>query len=169
LTVTDDGVELFVGAVPVVLVATEPTKLNRNFAMTESPPPPHDFTDHKQHMQWLVEREKYAQTVPMIPQDFSKGSHSKSMSSTVLQRALSNPFVPIGMAATVGCLVGMLSATLKRKPNQAQLFMRGRCLAQGFTVAALVYGAIYFGLKPEGMGVSVEDRTSSFPGKMNKA
>ncbi|KAK6058378.1 hypothetical protein COOONC_04056 [Cooperia oncophora] len=79
--------------------------------MSESPPlppPPHDFTDHKQHMKWLVEREKYARnTVPMIPADFSKGSHSKSISSTVLQRALGNPFVPIGMAATVGCLVGL--------------------------------------------------------------
>ncbi|KAK5983900.1 DNA-directed RNA polymerases I, partial [Trichostrongylus colubriformis] len=91
------------------------------------------------------EREKYAHSVPMIPHDFSKGSHSTTLSSTVLQRALGNPFVPIGMAVTVGCLVGMLGATLNRKPHQAQLFMRGRCLAQGFTVAALVYGAIYFG------------------------
>ncbi|KAK6026285.1 RNA polymerase Rpb5 domain protein [Ostertagia ostertagi] len=114
--------------------------------MPESPPPPHDFSDHKQHMEWLIEREKHApNTVPMIPRDFSKGSHSKAISSTVLQRALANPFVPIGMAATVGCLIGMLAMTVRRKPMQAQYFMRGRCLAQGFTVAALVYGAIYFG------------------------
>ncbi|PIO55570.1 hypothetical protein TELCIR_23042 [Teladorsagia circumcincta] len=40
--------------------------------MPESPPPPHDFRDHKQHMEWLIEREKYAaNTVPMIPRDFS--------------------------------------------------------------------------------------------------
>ncbi|PIO66745.1 hypothetical protein TELCIR_11531, partial [Teladorsagia circumcincta] len=76
--------------------------------MPESPPPPHDFRDHKQHMEWLIEREKYAaNTVPMIPRDFSKGSHSKAISSTVLQRALANPFVPVGMAATVGCLIGL--------------------------------------------------------------
>ncbi|VDL80356.1 unnamed protein product [Nippostrongylus brasiliensis] len=129
-----------------------------------SPPPPHDFTDHKQHMEWLVEREKYARSVPMIPQDFSQGSHSKDISSTVLQRAMGNPFVPLGMAATVGCLVGMLSATLRRKPNQAQLFMRGRCVAQGLTVAALVAGAMFFGLKPEGVGVPDKPSTV-FSGK----
>ncbi|KIH57504.1 RNA polymerase Rpb5 domain protein [Ancylostoma duodenale] len=107
--------------------------------MPESPPPPHDFTDHKQHMKWLVEREKYSSTVPMIPQDFSQGSPNKSLSSTVLQRAMGNPFVPIGMIATVGCLIGMLNATIKRKPNRAQIYMRGRCIAQGLTVAALIY------------------------------
>ncbi|VDK46716.1 unnamed protein product [Cylicostephanus goldi] len=127
--------------------------------MPASPPPPHDFTDHEQHMKWQVEKEKYS-TVPLIPQDFSrefhlisvdvcnsdleKGSNSSSISSTVLHRAMSNPFVPIGMIATVGCLIGMLSATIKRKPEKAQLYMRGRCLAQGITIAALVGGAILF-------------------------
>ncbi|KHJ86123.1 RNA polymerase Rpb5 domain protein [Oesophagostomum dentatum] len=112
--------------------------------MTDSPPPPHDFTNHEQHMKWQVEREKYA-TVPRIPQDFSKGTPNKSISSSVLQKALSNPFVPIGMGATVGCLIGMLVATIKRKPMKAQYYMRGRCIAQGLTVGALVGGAILFG------------------------
>ncbi|EPB80362.1 hypoxia induced protein region [Ancylostoma ceylanicum] len=137
--------------------------------MPESPPPPHDFTDHKQHMKWLVEREKYSTTVPMIPQDFSQGSHSKSLSSTVLQRAMGNPFVPIGMIATGGCLIGMLNATIKRKPNTAQLYMRGRCLAQGLTVVALVGGAILFGLKPDGVGTTTQDAISKFKGETNKA
>lgn len=136
--------------------------------MADSPPPPHDFTDHKQHMEWLVEREKYARSIPMIPKDLSQGSSSRALSSTVLQRALSNPFVPIGMAATVGCLIGMLAATVRRKPNQAQLYMRGRCLAQGLTVAALVGGAMFFGLKPEGVGVPDASATQ-ISAEMNSA
>ncbi|CAJ0601025.1 unnamed protein product [Cylicocyclus nassatus] len=123
--------------------------------MSASPPPPHDFTDHEQHMKWQVEKEKYS-TVPLIPQDFSQGSNSSTISSTVLHRAMSNPFVPIGMIATVGCLIGMLSATIKRKPEKAQLYMRGRCLAQGITIAALVGGAILFGLKPGTPQVQVQ-------------
>ncbi|VDO61723.1 unnamed protein product [Heligmosomoides polygyrus] len=97
-----------------------------------------------------------------------EGSSSRALSSTVLQRALSNPFVPIGMAATVGCLIGMLAATVRRKPNQAQLYMRGRCLAQGLTVAALVGGAMFFGLKPEGVGVPDASATQ-ISAEMNSA
>lgn len=72
------------------------------------------------------------------------------------------------MAATVGCLIGMLAATVRRKPNQAQLYMRGRCLAQGLTVAALVGGAMFFGLKPEGVGVPDASATQ-ISAEMNSA
>ncbi|VDM56935.1 unnamed protein product [Angiostrongylus costaricensis] len=87
--------------------------------MPESSTLSHASTDYKQHMKWLVEREKYSNAVPMIPQDFS--------------RKLLN------------------IVTVK-----AQLYMRGRCLAQGFTVVALVGGALLFGIKPEGMGVATD-------------
>uniref|UniRef100_A0A0K0DEB7 HIG1 domain-containing protein n=1 Tax=Angiostrongylus cantonensis TaxID=6313 RepID=A0A0K0DEB7_ANGCA len=114
--------------------------------MPESLTPSHASTDYKQHMKWLVEREKYRSAVPMIPQDFSQGSHSKRLSTTVLNRAISNPFVPLGMVATVGCLMGMALCNSKK----AQLYMRGRCLAQGLTVVALVGGALLFGIAWKG-------------------
>lgn len=41
---------------------------------------------------------------------------------------------------------GMMVATLRRSSRGAQYFMRGRVVAQGFTVAALVGGAVMFGI-----------------------
>ncbi|CAI5448323.1 unnamed protein product [Caenorhabditis angaria] len=126
---------------------------------------PHDFRDHAAHMQWTQERDNYKANVPLIPQDMSAGSRNVSNTSSVLQKALNNPLVPIGMATTVGCLVGMMVATLRRSSKDAQLFMRGRCLAQGFTVAALVGGAIMFGI-----GAPSESALRATPGKIqNKA
>ncbi|CAB3409215.1 unnamed protein product [Caenorhabditis bovis] len=107
---------------------------------------PHDFRDHAAHMQWKIERDAFRSTVPLIPQDMSAGSRATSATATVLQKALANPLVPIGMTATVGCLIGMMVATLRRSSKDAQLFMRGRVAAQGFTIAALVGGAIMFGI-----------------------
>ncbi|CAI2350640.1 unnamed protein product [Caenorhabditis sp. 36 PRJEB53466] len=107
---------------------------------------PHDFRDHKAHMQWTKERDAYRANVPLIPQDMSGGSRSQSATSTVLQKALNNPLVPLGMLTTVGCLVGMMVASLRRSSRDAQYFMRGRVVAQGFTVAALVGGAVMFGI-----------------------
>ncbi|KJH43145.1 hypoxia induced protein region [Dictyocaulus viviparus] len=117
---------------------------------TKSSSPPNDSKDHMKHMQWLVETEKRPSVVPPIPPEYLRGSGGKDLHSLVLQRALANPLVPLGMVATVGCLVGMLNSVLKRESYRAQLYMRGRCLAQGFTVAALV------GIKPDGVGVSTD-------------
>ncbi|CAL2039761.1 unnamed protein product [Caenorhabditis brenneri] len=107
---------------------------------------PHDFRDHKAHMQWTQERDEYRANVPLIPQDMSGGSRGQTAATTVLQKALNNPLVPLGMLATTGCLIGMMVATLRRSSRDAQLFMRGRVVAQGLTVAALVGGAVMFGI-----------------------
>uniref|UniRef100_A0A8R1DLK2 HIG1 domain-containing protein n=1 Tax=Caenorhabditis japonica TaxID=281687 RepID=A0A8R1DLK2_CAEJA len=107
---------------------------------------PHDFRDHKAHMQWTQERDAIRANVPLIPQDMSGGSRGQSASSTVLQKALNNPLVPIGMLTTVGCLVGMMVSTLRRSSRDAQYFMRGRVVAQGLTIAAMVGGAVMFGI-----------------------
>lgn len=107
---------------------------------------PHDFRDHKAHMKWTQERDDYRANVPLIPQDMSSGSRGQTASTTVLQKALNNPLVPLGMLATTGCLIGMMVATLRRSSRDAQLFMRGRVVAQGLTVAALVGGAVMFGI-----------------------
>ncbi|EFO83333.1 hypothetical protein CRE_07917 [Caenorhabditis remanei] len=122
---------------------------------------PHDFRDHKAHMKWTQEKEAYRANIPMIPQDMSGGSRGQTAATTVLQKALNNPLVPLGMLATTGCLIGlflsqiftkteifsgMMVATLRRSSRDAQLFMRGRVVAQGLTVAALVGGAVMFGI-----------------------
>uniref|UniRef100_A0A1I7XRI4 HIG1 domain-containing protein n=1 Tax=Heterorhabditis bacteriophora TaxID=37862 RepID=A0A1I7XRI4_HETBA len=116
------------------------------------PSAPHDFSDHKQHMKWQIERTAHSSVVPLIPKDLSEGSQSSSHSPLLLQKVISNPFIPLGMLATVGCLIGMMSSTLNRNPTRTQFYMRGRCLAQGLTVVSIVCGAAFFGVKPKGMG-----------------
>ncbi|GMT26086.1 hypothetical protein PFISCL1PPCAC_17383, partial [Pristionchus fissidentatus] len=105
---------------------------------------PHDFRDHKAHMQWQTEKNdwmKQNKGVPSIPLDMAGGSKAAS-SSVVLQKALSNPMVPAGMLLTTGCLVGMLVSALSRQNSmRTQWFMRGRIFFQGLTVAAMVTGA----------------------------
>ncbi|CAJ0936823.1 unnamed protein product, partial [Mesorhabditis belari] len=108
---------------------------------------PHDFSDHTAHMQWRMEAGGRAaeKNVPMIPADLSGGSKSQSSSAAALQKFVSNPFIPLGLLATTGCLIGIMAQTLKRNPHKAQLYMRGRCAAQFFTVASIVGGAWFFG------------------------
>ncbi|GMS96791.1 hypothetical protein PENTCL1PPCAC_18966, partial [Pristionchus entomophagus] len=107
---------------------------------------PHDFRDHKAHMQWQTEKNDWIKQnaqkgVPSIPIDMAGGSTASS-SSVVLQKALSNPIVPAGMLATTGCLVGMLVSALRRQHSmRTQWFMRGRIFFQGLTVVAMVSGA----------------------------
>ncbi|CAD6190688.1 unnamed protein product [Caenorhabditis auriculariae] len=97
-------------------------------------------------MQWTVERDAVKANVPLIPSDMSEGSRAVSNASSGLSKLLENPLIPIGMGATVGCLIGMLVATLRRSTKDAQLFMRGRVIAQGLTVGAIVGGAALFGI-----------------------
>ena len=54
-----------------------------------------------------------------------------------------NPFVPIGLAATVFFLGNGLRHMVKKNHAQSQMMMRGRVLAQGFTVIAL-FGGIWY-------------------------
>ncbi|XP_077328514.1 HIG1 domain family member 2A, mitochondrial [Lithobates pipiens] len=51
-----------------------------------------------------------------------------------------NPFVPIGCLATAGALTYGLIAFKQGKTRQSQLLMRTRIAAQGFTVAAIMFG-----------------------------
>ncbi|KAK0408593.1 hypothetical protein QR680_004045 [Steinernema hermaphroditum] len=101
----------------------------------------------KRHLQWK-KYPKMEPAVPMIPLDIDKESEVQVDTVSVMKKALANPLVPLGMAATVVCLVGMFRATLNRNQYRAQLYMRGRCAAQGFTVLALVGGALAFGWDP---------------------
>ncbi|XP_003743663.1 HIG1 domain family member 2A, mitochondrial [Galendromus occidentalis] len=53
-----------------------------------------------------------------------------------------NPFLPIGLLGTTLCLAFGLRAMMQGNRAQSQLMMRGRVLAQGATVAALVFGFV---------------------------
>ena len=54
-----------------------------------------------------------------------------------------NPFVPLGLAATVFFLTNGLRHMALRNTEKSQMMMRGRVIAQGFTVVALVGGLFY--------------------------
>ncbi|CAJ0572527.1 unnamed protein product, partial [Mesorhabditis spiculigera] len=108
---------------------------------------PHDFRDHEAHMKWQLDAaSQRAKQVPLIPADLSGGS-KPSYEASALGKFIENPFIPIGLIATTGCLIGIMSQTLKRNPAKAQLYMRGRCAAQFFTVCAVVGGAYFFGFR----------------------
>ena len=73
---------------------------------------------------------------------------------TFLQKAQrkfsTEPLIPVGAVLTVGFLGAGLRAFHRGQPRQAQFLMRGRVLAQGFTVAVFLAGS-YVGLisKPQ--------------------
>ena len=64
-----------------------------------------------------------------------------------LRKCKDEPLVPLGALATTAFLTAGFRAFIRGESNKAQVFMRGRVLAQGFTVAAMCVGA-FFGLKP---------------------
>ena len=64
-----------------------------------------------------------------------------------LRKCTEEPLVPLGAIATTAFLAAGFRAFIRGESNKAQVFMRGRVLAQGFTVAAMCVGA-FFGLKP---------------------
>ncbi|KAM5170037.1 HIG1 domain family member 2A, mitochondrial [Mantella aurantiaca] len=53
-----------------------------------------------------------------------------------------NPFVPIGCLATAGALIYGLVSFKQGKTRHSQLLMRTRIAAQGFTVAAIMFGVV---------------------------
>uniref|UniRef100_A0A7E4W7X0 HIG1 domain-containing protein n=1 Tax=Panagrellus redivivus TaxID=6233 RepID=A0A7E4W7X0_PANRE len=120
--------------------------------------------DRKSFLTWRVEpragpkehqqvSSRSFDTVPMLPSDvLASGGDSALAMNPVVKNALLNPFVPVGMLATVGCLCGMFKATLNRNQYRAQLYMRGRVGAQFFTVCVLVGGALWLGFNPGGLG-----------------
>uniref|UniRef100_A0A0K0FLI5 HIG1 domain-containing protein n=1 Tax=Strongyloides venezuelensis TaxID=75913 RepID=A0A0K0FLI5_STRVS len=93
-------------------------------------------------LEWQVIKEKSSGAVPKIPNDIFE-DNKKNYFESKLIKVFSNPFVPAGLFATCGCLLGMLIATKNRDPLKAQYFMRGRIAAQAFTVIALVSAGLH--------------------------
>uniref|UniRef100_A0A914ZNY4 HIG1 domain-containing protein n=1 Tax=Parascaris univalens TaxID=6257 RepID=A0A914ZNY4_PARUN len=106
----------------------------------------------RRNMQWRIKEIRRNgnmsfNAIPMIPREYARGvaERGQPIEGSIWRNALNNPFVPLGMLATVGCLVGMCRATLHRNMMRAQLYMRGRVAAQFFTVCVLVGGALAYG------------------------
>mmetsp|Transcript_3758 Transcript_3758/g.5833 ORF Transcript_3758/g.5833 Transcript_3758/m.5833 type:complete len:97 (+) Transcript_3758:130-420(+) len=74
--------------------------------------------------------------------DANGGFEMKDQSASAKLKRLctEQPFVPIGCLATVGFLVNGLNQMRKGNSRNSQLMMRGRVLAQGFTVLCIYFG-----------------------------
>jgi len=83
--------------------------------MMLGPPPLEDYTPIK-----VPERERFFQRI--------------------VNGVKQNPVVPLGLMATVFFLGNGLRHMAKRNAYQSQMMMRGRVLAQGFTVLAFLGG-----------------------------
>lgn len=78
--------------------------------------------------------------------DLSKDEHGVQFTETpkekLIRKTKENPFVPIGVGMTTFFLTAGLISFLRKNSSQSQMMMRGRVAAQGFTICALVGGAM---------------------------
>ncbi|XP_018531119.1 HIG1 domain family member 2A, mitochondrial [Lates calcarifer] len=79
--------------------------------------------------------------------DALQRNHDETFKEKLTRKTKENPFVPIGCLATAGALTYGLRTFQQGKSKQSQLFMRGRIIAQGFTVVALLVGVLTTALK----------------------
>ena len=73
----------------------------------------------------------------------------ESFVDKLIRKSTAEPLVPIGAVATLVCLGAGLRAFHQGQAATSQRLMRGRVLAQGFTVVVMLAGAAY-GFKPGG-------------------
>jgi hypothetical protein len=78
----------------------------------------------------------------------------------LVRKFSAEPLIPVGAAVTVGCLTMGLRAFHGGNQLEAQKLMRGRIVAQGFTVVVMLMGA-YAGFKPH-------DRPTTYGEKMQR-
>lgn len=80
------------------------------------------------------------------PSSKSEQQHEQESQYERLTRKFKEePFVPLGILATCTALFGASVALRKGNQNNANKFFRWRIYAQGFTVAAMVAGSVYYG------------------------
>jgi len=60
-----------------------------------------------------------------------------------MKKVKENPFIPVGAAATAGCLAYGVFQFVKGNSKKQQVAMRARVFAQGATLIVLVGGAMY--------------------------
>ncbi|KAM9310124.1 HIG1 domain family member 2A, mitochondrial [Pholidichthys leucotaenia] len=106
----------------------------------------------------VPERSQRAAPAGAVPFDFSRPPAIEGFSPSprvkeetfkekFMRKTKANPFVPVGCLTTVGVLVYGLCAFQQGKTRRSQLLMRGRILAQGFTVVAIIGGVFATALK----------------------
>ncbi|KUI70091.1 Respiratory supercomplex factor 1, mitochondrial [Cytospora mali] len=82
-----------------------------------------------------------------LPSSFDENEefYNESGFQKVLGRMKREPLVPIGCLITVAAFTNAYRAMRKGDHHQVQRMFRARVIAQGFTVAAMVAGGLYFG------------------------
>jgi len=75
----------------------------------------------------------------------------------VIRKTQQDPLVPIGALVTTIFLLKGFGAFQKGDKQRAQTLMRGRVVAQAFTVIAMGFGAFY-GMKPHNRPGSMEEK-----------
>ncbi|KAF3762153.1 hypothetical protein M406DRAFT_357354 [Cryphonectria parasitica EP155] len=82
-----------------------------------------------------------------LPSSFDENEefYNESGLQKVLRRMKQEPLVPLGCLLTVAAFTNAYRAMRKGDHHQVQRMFRARVLAQGFTVAAMVAGGLYFG------------------------
>lgn len=71
----------------------------------------------------------------------------ESFYEKAVRKTKNEPLVPFGALLTTGFLIAGFRSFTQGRKHQAQMLMRGRVLAQGFTVIAMGVGA-FLGMKP---------------------
>jgi len=82
-----------------------------------------------------------------LPKDFGESKdgwmRQEGFRDKFIRKTKQNPFVPIGLAATIGALSYGLWQMKTGDRVMSQKMMRLRVAAQGFTVIALLTGVVY--------------------------
>lgn len=83
-----------------------------------------------------VEDEVPVNRIPPVIEDWQY----QPQGNRLIRKLGENIFVPIGLIATTACLTMGLWNMKKGNSQAQQFYMRGRVLAQGFTLAAITFG-----------------------------
>lgn len=75
-------------------------------------------------------------------QAINNATNTETFKERAIRKSKEQPLVPIGCLATVGCLTMGLFSLYKGDQIKQQRFMRGRVLAQGFTIAVVAVALI---------------------------
>ena len=94
------------------------------------------------------------------PQSQKAKKEQETFIEKTLRKCKADPLVPIGAAATLVFLGTGFRAFQRGDSRNAQLLMRGRVLAQGFTIMVMCMGVV-MGLKPH-------DRPKTYTEKLNR-
>lgn len=81
-----------------------------------------------------------------LPSSFDENAdfYNESRSQKLIRRIREEPLIPLGCALTVWAIIGATRSMRKGDHKMTNVFFRRRLYAQGFTIAALVVGNLYW-------------------------